>query len=101
MLDLVHKKLNESLCDKSQYLIIHCSAGCGRTGSLVAIDYCWNLLKKNQIKIDFKLIEIVKFLREQRMSLIEMLVRNIKALAIKKNSILFYRNNIQWFMKFY
>ena len=72
LLDLVHKKFSESYLKK--YLLVHCSAGCGRTGTLIALDYCWNLLRNNQIQSDFSLFNIVKTLREQRMSMIEMLV---------------------------
>jgi protein tyrosine phosphatase len=74
MLNLARKKLYESISDNIEYIIIHCSAGCGRTGTLITIDYCWNLLKNNEIKIDFNLTELVKLLRGQRMSMVETIV---------------------------
>ncbi|KAF3859150.1 hypothetical protein F7725_021549 [Dissostichus mawsoni] len=34
-------------------ICVHCSAGCGRTGAICAIDYTWNLLKAGKIPEDF------------------------------------------------
>lgn len=52
--------------DDSAPVVIHCSAGCGRTGSLAAIDYVWNLLKQRQLAATFDVFEVVKTLRQYR-----------------------------------
>ena len=31
----------------SEYLAVHCSGGCGRTGTIIAIDQLWTLLENN------------------------------------------------------
>ncbi|XP_077074897.1 tyrosine-protein phosphatase non-receptor type 22 isoform X1 [Siphateles boraxobius] len=67
-------------------ICIHCSAGCGRTGALCAIDYTWNLLKRQMIPEDFSIFELVKDMRTQRPSLVqtkeqyELVYRTIKLL---------------------
>ncbi|XP_077576415.1 tyrosine-protein phosphatase non-receptor type 22 isoform X3 [Stigmatopora nigra] len=52
-------------------LCIHCSAGCGRTGVLCAIDYTWNLLKKGMITPDFNICDLVQTMRTQRPSVVQ------------------------------
>ncbi|XP_077471932.1 tyrosine-protein phosphatase non-receptor type 22 isoform X2 [Stigmatopora argus] len=52
-------------------LCIHCSAGCGRTGVLCAIDYTWNLLKKGMITPDFNICDLVHTMRTQRPSVVQ------------------------------
>ncbi|XP_076078835.1 uncharacterized protein LOC143048823 isoform X5 [Mytilus galloprovincialis] len=52
-------------------VVVHCSAGCGRTGTICAIDYAWEILKSGQLDEDFNLYEIVKSMREQRQSMIQ------------------------------
>ena len=74
MLELVHNRLNRSMQDKNQYLVVHCSAGCGRTGTLIAVDYCWNLLRTGQLDSNFSLFNIGKMLREQRTAMIQTFV---------------------------
>ncbi|XP_067302218.1 tyrosine-protein phosphatase non-receptor type 22 isoform X2 [Pseudorasbora parva] len=67
-------------------ICIHCSAGCGRTGALCAIDYTWNLLKRQMIPEDFSIFELVKEMRTQRPSVVqtkeqyELVYRTIKLL---------------------
>uniref|UniRef100_A0A671K520 protein-tyrosine-phosphatase n=1 Tax=Sinocyclocheilus anshuiensis TaxID=1608454 RepID=A0A671K520_9TELE len=67
-------------------ICIHCSAGCGRTGALCAIDYTWNLLKRQMIPENFSIFELVKDMRTQRSSVVqtkeqyELVYRTIKLL---------------------
>jgi protein tyrosine phosphatase len=74
MLDYVHFKLNESLNGENQHLVVHCSAGCGRTGTIIALDYCWNLISTGQLPKDFSPFKIGKMLREQRTAMIQTFV---------------------------
>ncbi|KAG7519684.1 tyrosine-protein phosphatase non-receptor type 22-like [Solea senegalensis] len=52
-------------------ICIHCSAGCGRTGALCAIDYTWNLLRKQMITPDFNIYNLVQNMRTQRPSVVQ------------------------------
>ncbi|KAM9785567.1 LOW QUALITY PROTEIN: tyrosine-protein phosphatase non-receptor type 22 [Neosynchiropus ocellatus] len=52
-------------------ICIHCSAGCGRTGVLCAIDYTWSLLKNRMIPPDFNIYNLVHQMRTQRQSLVQ------------------------------
>ncbi|XP_053173301.1 tyrosine-protein phosphatase non-receptor type 22 [Scomber japonicus] len=70
-------------------ICIHCSAGCGRTGALCAIDYTWNLLNKHMIPPDFSIYDLVQNMRTQRPSVVqtkeqyELVYRTIKLLFEK------------------
>ncbi|XP_023690739.2 tyrosine-protein phosphatase non-receptor type 22 [Paramormyrops kingsleyae] len=52
-------------------ICIHCSAGCGRTGALCAIDYTWNLLKNEMITNTFSIFHLVQEMRTQRPSVVQ------------------------------
>ncbi|XP_060589350.1 tyrosine-protein phosphatase non-receptor type 12-like isoform X2 [Ruditapes philippinarum] len=52
-------------------MVIHCSAGCGRTGTICAIDFAWDLLKSGNMDEAFSLCEIVRIMRTQRQSMIQ------------------------------
>ncbi|XP_073407503.1 tyrosine-protein phosphatase non-receptor type 12 [Dendrobates tinctorius] len=52
-------------------LCIHCSAGCGRTGAICAIDYTWNLLKARKIPEEFNVFSLIQDMRTQRHSAVQ------------------------------
>ncbi len=58
-----------SLMDMAKGLnCIHCSAGVGRTGTFLTIDYCLDKIKNNQY---FNIFKVIELLRTQRLSLIQ------------------------------
>uniref|UniRef100_A0A8C6KSQ4 Tyrosine-protein phosphatase non-receptor type 12 n=1 Tax=Nothobranchius furzeri TaxID=105023 RepID=A0A8C6KSQ4_NOTFU len=52
-------------------ICVHCSAGCGRTGAICAIDYTWNLLKAGRIPEDFNVFRLIQEMRTQRHSAVQ------------------------------
>uniref|UniRef100_UPI00358EDAC0 tyrosine-protein phosphatase non-receptor type 12-like n=1 Tax=Myxine glutinosa TaxID=7769 RepID=UPI00358EDAC0 len=52
-------------------ICLHCSAGCGRTGAICAMDYTWNLLKQQKITDKFRVFKIVEEMRKQRPSAVQ------------------------------
>ncbi|KAM6981886.1 tyrosine-protein phosphatase non-receptor type 18 [Tautogolabrus adspersus] len=52
-------------------LLIHCSAGCGRTGVICALDYIHDLLVTERISADFSIMRIVLEIRTQRPSAVQ------------------------------
>lgn len=52
-------------------ICIHCSAGCGRTGAICAIDYTWNLLKAGKIPEEFNVFNLIHEMRKQRHSAVQ------------------------------
>ncbi|KAM6977019.1 tyrosine-protein phosphatase non-receptor type 22 [Aplochiton taeniatus] len=52
-------------------ICIHCSAGCGRTGALCAIDYTWNLIRRQMIRENFSIFDLVQSMRTQRPSVVQ------------------------------
>ncbi|XP_054421044.1 tyrosine-protein phosphatase non-receptor type 22 isoform X2 [Pteronotus mesoamericanus] len=57
--------------DDSVPICIHCSAGCGRTGVICAIDYTWMLLKDGIIPENFSIFNLIQEMRTQRPSLVQ------------------------------
>ncbi|XP_054464701.1 tyrosine-protein phosphatase non-receptor type 22 [Anoplopoma fimbria] len=70
ILDMLHEMRSYQAHDDIPFCI-HCSAGCGRTGVLCAIDYTWNLLKRQMITPDFNIFDLVQNMRTQRPSVVQ------------------------------
>ena len=60
-------------CQASETLpvLVHCSAGCGRTGSICVIDYVWGLLKTGKLSPDFSLYALVQEMRRQCIAMVQ------------------------------
>ena len=56
---------------ESRPILVHCSAGCGRTGTICSIDYVWALLRSGKLRDDFSLFEIISDMRKQRTSMVQ------------------------------
>ncbi|XP_045672649.1 tyrosine-protein phosphatase non-receptor type 22 [Phyllostomus hastatus] len=57
--------------DDSAPICIHCSAGCGRTGVICAIDYTWMLLKDGILPENFSIFNLIQEMRTQRPSFVQ------------------------------
>lgn len=44
LLDMV-RLVRDTQASETLPVLVHCSAGCGRTGTICAIDYVWGLLR--------------------------------------------------------
>ncbi|KAK4290754.1 hypothetical protein Pmani_036369 [Petrolisthes manimaculis] len=60
-------------CQASETLpvLVHCSAGCGRTGTICAIDYVWGLLRAGRLTENLNLFGLVKDMRRQRVAMVQ------------------------------
>ncbi|KFQ28072.1 Tyrosine-protein phosphatase non-receptor type 22 [Merops nubicus] len=57
--------------DDSVPLCVHCSAGCGRTGVICAIDYTQKLLKDGIVPVNFSIFSLIQEMRTQRPSIVQ------------------------------
>ncbi|XDV49472.1 hypothetical protein PO909_018712 [Leuciscus waleckii] len=67
MMELARQKQS----NQTDPVVIHCSAGCGRTGVICAIDYVNDLLLTEKIQEDFNIFDLVLELRRQRPSAVQ------------------------------
>ncbi|KAG1679859.1 Tyrosine-protein phosphatase non-receptor type 12 [Nymphon striatum] len=52
-------------------VLVHCSAGCGRTGTFCAIDQVWGLLRSGKLLSMFSLYKMVAEMRYQRVAMVQ------------------------------
>ncbi|KAK9404587.1 tyrosine-protein phosphatase non-receptor type 22 [Crotalus adamanteus] len=61
--------INEMHCYQAHNdvpICVHCSAGCGRTGVICAIDYTWTLLRDSILPMNFSIFNMIQEMRTQR-----------------------------------
>ncbi|XP_076214044.1 tyrosine-protein phosphatase non-receptor type 22 [Aptenodytes patagonicus] len=102
-IDPILELISEIRCyqpDDSIPICIHCSAGCGRTGVICAIDFTQKLLKDGIVPVNFSIFSLIQEMRTQRPSIvqtkeqyelvydavIELFKRQIKALNAQEDS---------------
>ncbi|KAF4524805.1 hypothetical protein B566_EDAN010180 [Ephemera danica] len=70
LLDMV-RLVRDTQASETLPVLIHCSAGCGRTGTICAIDYVWGLLRAGKLTRDFSLLKLVRDMRKQRIAMVQ------------------------------
>lgn len=70
ILELV-RLMRDVQSSESRPILVHCSAGCGRTGTLCSIDYVWALLRTGKLRDDFSLFDIISDMRRQRIAMVQ------------------------------
>ncbi|XP_026281011.2 uncharacterized protein LOC113208281 isoform X8 [Frankliniella occidentalis] len=70
LLDMV-RLVRDTQASETLPVLVHCSAGCGRTGTICAIDYVWGLLRAGKLTKDFSLFTLVREMRRQRVAMVQ------------------------------
>lgn len=70
LLDMV-RLVRDTQASETLPVLVHCSAGCGRTGTICAIDYVWGLLRAGKLTKDFSLLSLVCEMRKQRIAMVQ------------------------------
>lgn len=75
LLDMIElmRELQPANSPDAPPVVIHCSAGCGRTGTIIVADYIWNMLKSGKVKQDFSIYDVIGEMRKQRMAIVQSL----------------------------
>ena len=91
----LHKQSNKSWSPSKGPILVHCSAGVGRTGTFIAIDIALEQAKREGV-VD--IAGIVNRLRQQRMKMVQTLVSVSICLLLLYVCVLVDRNSIFSFM---
>ncbi|CAG7721392.1 unnamed protein product [Allacma fusca] len=70
LLDMV-RLIRDRQTSETLPVLVHCSAGCGRTGTICAIDYVWGLLRLGRLTSEFSLFVLVREMRKQRIAMVQ------------------------------
>lgn len=70
ILDMI-KLVREYQTAEEPPIVVHCSAGCGRTGTICVIDYVRNALQLEKIDQNFSLYDIIVEMRKQRHAIVQ------------------------------
>jgi len=71
LLEFVNRLRDYQPVDLLSPLVVHCSAGCGRTGTICALDYVRTLIKSKRVPPDFTICNVVTELRKQRPAMVQ------------------------------
>ncbi|XP_070549929.1 tyrosine-protein phosphatase non-receptor type 12-like isoform X2 [Ptychodera flava] len=52
-------------------IVLHCSAGCGRTGAVIVIDYVRRLIQSEKLDKSFMLFDLIDEMRQQRAAIVQ------------------------------
>ena len=52
-------------------ILLHCSAGVGRTGTVIAIDRVRQAMSQSKLPADFQVRQLVEYLRRQRPKMVQ------------------------------
>ena len=89
----LHKQVMANWCPSKGPILVHCSAGVGRTGTFIAVDIALEQAKKEGV-VD--IAGIVNRLRQQRMKMVQTLVRT--RVCMHSFILTFYRISMCFFM---
>ena len=64
-----HSSTNHAMDTHSSPLIVHCSAGIGRSGATIAIDILLHRIDQEGINTDIDITNLVKYIRSKRSGL--------------------------------
>ncbi|KFD63244.1 hypothetical protein M514_13064 [Trichuris suis] len=82
-LELVREHQPET---NAEPLVVHCSAGCGRTGTFCALDYARCLFKTEKLPAGFSVYGLVYDLRKQRPAMVQTRVQHLVSSLTWSNS---------------
>eukprot|EP01126_Amoeba_proteus_P021751 TRINITY_DN2216_c0_g2_i7.p1 TRINITY_DN2216_c0_g2~~TRINITY_DN2216_c0_g2_i7.p1 ORF type:complete len:355 (-),score=68.55 TRINITY_DN2216_c0_g2_i7:246-1310(-) len=92
MKDMIHE-LDIRKKGWDQPILVHCSAGIGRTGTFVAIHMCLN---KDLHGLDYNIFDIVRHLRDQRLGMVQSVEQYKFVYSVVKDMVLDRKQTRTW-----